>query len=138
MREMARLKKIMAIPCPFNLDVDDFIAAIYVEDMKAYIGKIVDTDDSDAFVCNIYGAVLSWSSTFKWPKPEDEVWVDKSLILSLLPAAESCGKSGRSFKFNAEALQAVIRKFEAWSLKISCLDWFAELFRVFIVVETTH
>ena len=60
---------------------------------------------------------LTASSTFKWLKPEDEVWVDKSLILSLLPAPESRGKSGRSFKFDADALQAVIRKFEALSLK---------------------
>ena len=54
-------------PYPFNLDVDDFITAIYVEDMKAYIGKIVDTDGSDVFATFMEPSLVG--QTFKWPNP---------------------------------------------------------------------
>ena len=60
---------------------------------------------------------LTTTSTFKWPKYEDSVWVAKGLVLSVLPAPEKVGKSRRSFRFNPDVLQAVIQKFDAWCVK---------------------
>ena len=60
---------------------------------------------------------LTTTLTFKWPKYEDIVWVTRGLAFSVLPTLEKVGKSGRSFRFNEDVLQAVIQKFDAWCVK---------------------
>ena len=97
-----------------TLEIGEYVAAIYIENINVYIGKIVEVDEHDVFITFMEA---STTSTFKWPKYEDSVWVAKGLVLSVLPAPEKVGKSGRSSRFNPDALQAVIQKFDAWCVK---------------------
>ena len=41
----------------FHLEVGNFVAAIYEEDLKPYIGKIVQTDDADIGPCHFHGNI---------------------------------------------------------------------------------
>ena len=67
----------------FQLEVGDFVAAIYEEDLKQYIGKIVEIDDADVDVTfmETSTSTINLRSMFKWPRNKDEVQVDKSHIL---------------------------------------------------------
>ena len=90
-----------------------------MENANVYIWKMVKVDEHDVFTTFMEASTtdLTTTSTFKWPKYEDSVWVAKGLLLSVLPAPEKVGKSGRSFRFNPDVLQAVIQKFNAWCVK---------------------
>ena len=59
----------------FQLEVGDFVAAIYEEDLKRYIGKIVEIDDSDVHVIfmETSTSTINLRSVFKWPRNKDEV-----------------------------------------------------------------
>ena len=102
-----------------TLEIGEYVAAIYIENTNVYIGRIVEVDEHDVFITFMEASTthLTTTSTFKWPKYEDSVWVAKGLVLSVFPAPEKVGKSGRSFGFNPDVLQAVIQKFDAWCVK---------------------
>ena len=53
-----------------------------VHDMKAYIGKVVEIDISDAkFSFHEHAGTLSIGSSFHEPKKRNEIWVDFLNIL---------------------------------------------------------
>ena len=98
-----------------TLEIGEYVAAIYIENTNVYIGKIVEVDEHDVFITfmEAFTTDLTTTLTFKWPKYEDSVRVAKGLVLSVLQAPEKVGKSGRSFRFNPDVLQAVIQTFDA-------------------------
>ena len=102
-----------------TLETGEYIAAIYILNTNVYIGKIVEVDEHDVFITFMEASTtdLTITSTFKWPKYEYIVWVAKGLVLSVLPPPEKVGKSGISFRFNPDVLQAVIQKYDAWCVK---------------------
>ena len=53
----------------FQLEAGDSVAAIYEEDLKPYIGKIVKIDDADVHVTFVETSTstINLHSTFKWP-----------------------------------------------------------------------
>ena len=59
----------------FQLEVGDFVAGIYENDLKPYIGKIVEIDDADvhATFMGTSTSAINLRSMFKWPRNKDEV-----------------------------------------------------------------
>ena len=59
----------------YELEVGDYIAAIYEEDHKPYIGKImeVDEDDVHATFMEASASTINYRSTLKWPRNPDEI-----------------------------------------------------------------
>ena len=59
----------------FQLEVGDFVAAIYDVGLKPYIGKIVKIDYADVHVTfmEISTSTINLHSMFKWPRNKDEV-----------------------------------------------------------------
>ena len=54
----------------FQLEVGDFVAAIYEEDLKPYMGKIVEIDDAYVHVTSMETSTstINLRSMFKWPR----------------------------------------------------------------------
>ena len=56
-------------------DINDHVAAGYYK--KAYIGKVLEIDDSDAKISFYeHAGTLLIGSIFRKPKKRDEIWVD--------------------------------------------------------------
>ena len=66
--------------------MNDYVGAVYHEDKKVYVGKVLETDETDVHVSFLgHEGSLSTSSSFKIPKNPDEVWVQKDHILCIIP-----------------------------------------------------
>ena len=104
----------------FQLEVGDFVAVIYEEDHKPYIGKIVEIDGADVHVIfmETSTSTISLRSTFKWLTSKDEVWVEKSQILYVIPTPEQHGKSARSYTLDELTLDSKIHCKE----EIQCME----------------
>ena len=96
----------------------NFHAVIYEEDHKRYIGKKVEIDDADVHVTfmETSTSTVILRSTFEWPRNKDEVWVDKSHILCVIPTSEQHGKSARSYTLNELTLDSIQKKYNAWKV----------------------
>ena len=88
-------------------DINDHAAAGY--DRKFYIGKVFETDDSDAKISFYeYTGTLTIGSTFCEPKKRDEIWVDFVNILYVVPVP---AETKRGKKFEKFVLENIMQKF---------------------------
>ena len=84
-------------------------------DRKVYIGKVLETDDSDAKISFYeYTGTLPRSSTFCEPKKWDEIWVDFANILYVVPVP---AETKRGKKLEKLVLENVMETFPAWRNK---------------------
>lgn len=99
-----------------QLEVGDFVAAVYEEDLMPYLGQIVEFDKTDVLITFMESSTstINLRSTFKWPRNKDEVWVDKSHILCVTPQPEQHGKSARSYTLDKLTLECIQKKYNAW------------------------
>ena len=98
------------------IEVDDFIAAIYRDNGRVYMGKVTDVDESDAFVSFLeHRGEMSNKTTFVKAKSPDEVWVRRRDVLCVIPEPSS-GYSGKIHRFTLEkhVLDEILRCYCQW------------------------
>ena len=84
-------------------------------DSKVYIGKVLETDDSDAKISFYeHPGTLSIGSIFRKPKKRDEIWDDFVNILYVVPVS---AETKRGKKFEKFVLENVMEKFSVWKNK---------------------
>lgn len=73
-----------------------------------YIGKILEVDlkDKDCKV-TFMRRTKDQNTSFKWPAPVDELWVNFSDIICQIDEPIPLGRSGRSFRLNPESLEKI-------------------------------
>ena len=77
--------------------MNDYVGAFYHEDKKVYVGKVLETDETDVHVSFLgHEESLSTSSSFKIPKNPDEVWAQKDHILCIIPEPTGGQKGKRT------------------------------------------
>ena len=91
-------------------DINDHVAAGYYR--KAYIGKVLEIDDSDAKISFYeHAGTLSISSIFCEPEKRDEIWVDFVYILYVVSVP---AETKREKKF---VLANLMEKISVWKKK---------------------
>ena len=94
-------------------DINNHVPAGY--DSKVYIGKVLETDDSDAKISFYeHPGTLSIGSIFRKPKKRDEIWDDFVNILYVVPVP---AETKRGKKFEKFVLENVMEKFSVWKNK---------------------
>ena len=84
-------------------------------DRKVCIGKVLETDDSDAKISFYeYTGTLPRGSTFCEPKKWDEIWVDFVNILYVAPVPT---ETKRGKKLEKLVLENVMETFPTWRNK---------------------
>ncbi|VDI23174.1 Hypothetical predicted protein [Mytilus galloprovincialis] len=84
--------------------VDQFVAAIY--DNAWHVGKITDIDETDK-ECQVNFLRPSQGRNtgnplYKWPNPEDKIWLQVTDILCNIREPNKVGRSGRSFEIDPQ------------------------------------
>ena len=74
---------------------------------------MTDIDEND-YRINFLTKAGKYGNTYKFPPQEDEIWVDRTQILSVLQKISAIGKSKRLYKMDDKETDAVINKFEAF------------------------
>ena len=65
----------------------DFVAAVYRQNRKLYIGEVLEVDEEDVFVSFLeHRGEITPKSVSKTSKRPDEVWVAIKDVLSMFPA----------------------------------------------------
>ena len=82
----------------FKPDISDMVAAIY--DKEWYIGEVVDLDEESKEVEVKFMAKAK--SMYKWPQPEDRIWVKDKDILCGVKSLIPSGKSQRLYKMSSD------------------------------------
>lgn len=93
----------------------DYVAAVY--EKQWYIGRVIEIDEEDAlinFMCN----AGKYADAFKWPTREDEIWVKRTNILTILDEPKPHGKTKRIFKIPNEELKRVEEEFTSMRDKL--------------------
>ncbi|MES9884687.1 MAG: hypothetical protein ABW185_27905 [Sedimenticola sp.] len=78
--------------------IGTFVAASY--NGNWYIGRVIDVDEDDHDVNVSFMAAASAASVkpkYKWPKPDDTLWVSSSDIICEVPVPLATGRSERTF-----------------------------------------
>ena len=87
-----------------QVDISDFVLAVYAFNRKAYIGKVIDihTADSEVFVSFMEASTADCSAdginectALNWPCHPDKIWVEKGDILMVLPEPQQAASSSR-------------------------------------------
>ena len=87
-----------------QVDINDFVLAVYAFNRKAYIGKVIniDTADSEVFVSFMKASTADGSAdgineptTLNWPYHPDKIWVEKGDIFMVLPEPQQAASSSR-------------------------------------------
>ena len=88
-----------------QVDINDFVLAVYAFSRKAYIGEVIDIDtaDSEVFVSFMEAGTADGSTddinectTLNLPYHPDKIWVEKGDILMVLPVPEQAASSSRT------------------------------------------
>lgn len=80
-----------------------YIAATYQG--RWYVAKVLDHDDNEIHFMEESQAKTG--TTYKWPNPEDDLWVTRNSILCSIEAPMPLGRSQRSFKLSDAASVAI-------------------------------
>lgn len=87
-----------------NIAVGLFVAAIY--DNAWHVGKITDIDEADEECLVTFMRPSQARNTrnplYKWPNPEDKIWLQVTDILCNLREPMKVGRSGRSYEINSD------------------------------------
>ena len=76
---------------------EDFVAAVYSEDCQVYIGKVLEVDEDDTLISFMHhgnSKPLDSNSVLKWPRQNDEVWINRDDVLYLIPEPVSLKITG--------------------------------------------
>ena len=93
--------------------VDDYVAAMY--DCKAYVGKVLEVDELDAYISFFVHKGVSISTTFVIPKVLDEVWVPKENILCIFPRPKEDKRGKRArLVLDKTVLETTFKMVETW------------------------
>ncbi|KAJ8043840.1 hypothetical protein HOLleu_11115 [Holothuria leucospilota] len=90
-----------------KLDVGEFVAAKCAD--KWYLGRVleVDEEDQDAKITFMVSVKSKQGTTYKWPRPDDELWIPFQDILTKVESPTPVGRSERFFEITAETLNLI-------------------------------
>ena len=96
-----------------SLEKHDYVAAVYIEDRKPYIGKVLAVDGDDVHIDfmkpNVKDNALP--QIFQWPGRRDDVWVKSTEVLCVVCEPE---KTKRGYKFIADTCQNICTRYFTW------------------------
>ena len=74
--------------------LDEYVVAVYLDDHRPYVDKIIEIDNEDNSVDITFMEPFLKDDHnlhyLRWPKSEDNVWVDYSEILCVVPEPNEC------------------------------------------------
>ena len=89
---------------PVSCNNGNFVVALY--DSKCYIGKIIESDETDYFVDFMVQSGKALKQ-FRWPSNADRIWVNRGYILRIIDEPVPTGKGGRMFLVSDDVLDFI-------------------------------
>ena len=96
-----------------SLEEGDYVAAVYIEDRKPYIGKVLEVDGDDVYIDfmkpNVKDNALP--QILQWPGRRDDIWVKSTEVLCVVCEPE---ETNRGYKFIADTCQNICTRHFTW------------------------
>ena len=92
------------IEVPSVNDVQGCFAVVLYYEIR-YVGKVLEVDaEDDTLHISFMENCVEMEGKFRWPKPEDKLWIHKSDVLKCIEEPIAMGKTRRMFSVNDDII----------------------------------
>ena len=93
-----------------NAEVGNFVACVY--EKQWYVGRVVDKDiEEEEFKVQFMVKAGRDENVFKWPHPQDELWIPDTSVLRVIDDPQPSGRTKRMFKVEGfEEIENIFKK----------------------------
>ena len=103
----------MEVEVEVTVSLDEHVVAVYVDDLRPYVGKVIEIDDEDVNIKFMEPYLSENYQYFRWPKSED-VWVGCNEILCVIPEPYECK---RGYTLPEGAKKSALELHSSWRKK---------------------
>ena len=95
--------------------MNDYVAAVYSEDGKWYIGMVIEVDEDDEEANISFMVLQDTDNQFKWPARQDILWTPFVNILCKISCRPiATGRSKRLYNVNGQTIDFIGDMFVAF------------------------